>query len=75
MKSLERRFKNIVDKNPFWSSLVCFTEAVKGQGFGRQTIHRWFQKLVEKEDYCLGDKKDVLAHAEELSKVVEDDQK
>lgn len=73
MKSLARRFKNIAEKNSFWSSLACFAEAVKRQGFRRETIHRWFQKLVEKEDYNLEDKKDVLAHLEELSKVAEDD--
>lgn len=75
MKSLGRRFKNIVSKNPLWSSLVCFTEAVNGQGFGRQTIHRWFQNLVEKDDYNLGDKRNILAHLEDLSKVAEDDKK
>ncbi|MFA6532993.1 MAG: hypothetical protein WCT22_03275 [Patescibacteria group bacterium] len=75
MKSLARRFKNITEKNPFWSSLACFAEAVKRQGFRRDTIHRWFLKLVEKDDYEMGDKKDILAHAEELSKAVEDNKK
>jgi len=75
MKSLERRFKNIVDKNPFWSSLTCFMEAVTGRGFGRQAIHRWFLKLVEKDDYESGVKKDILAHLEDLSKVAEDNKK
>lgn len=67
MKSLERRFNNITEKKPFWSSFICFAEAVKGQGFNRQTIHRWFQKLVDKNDYARSEKRAVLAHLENLT--------
>ena len=70
MKSIERRFDNIAEKNQSWSSYVCFAEAVKGQGFTRQTLHRWFQKLVDKDDYSQGDKKELLTNLENLSKPV-----
>lgn len=72
MKSLERRFKNIAEKNPYWSSHTCFAEAVKQRGFSRQTIHRWFLKLVEKDDYSKSDKKAILSHLESLTKQPED---
>ena len=49
MKSLERRFNNITKKNLYWSSCTCFTEAIEKQNFSKQTIHRWFNKLVEKD--------------------------
>lgn len=68
MKSLERRFKNIAERNPYWSSHTCFAEAVKQHGFSRQTIHRWFLKLVEKDDYSKSDKKAILSDLEGLSK-------
>ncbi|HOX10364.1 MAG TPA: hypothetical protein P5323_00175 [Candidatus Moranbacteria bacterium] len=67
MKSLERRFKNITKKKPFWSSYVCFSEAVKGQGFNRQSIHRWFQRLVDKNDYTRKEKRAILAHLENIT--------
>lgn len=67
MRSLERRFNNITKKNPYWSSYVCFAEAIKGQDFSRQTIHRWFQKLVDKDDYAKNEKKGTLAYLESLT--------
>lgn len=67
MKSLERRFSNITKKNPNWSSYTCFYEAIKGQRFSKQIIHRWFQKLVDKDDYAKSEKRDILAHLVGLS--------
>lgn len=62
MRSIKRRFNNITPKNPFWSSYLCLTEAIKGQNFNKQTIHRWFNKLVHKDDFERKDKKDILSH-------------
>jgi len=70
MKSLERRFNNITEKNPNWSSYICFAEAIKGQNFSKQIIHRWFNKLVEKGDYAKNEKKAVLAFLVGLSNPV-----
>lgn len=73
MKSLERRFKNISEKKPLWSSYICFAEAVRGRRFNKQTIHRWFNKLVEKDDYARNEKKGILKHLCNLSNAPEDD--
>ncbi len=70
MKSLERRFNNITEKNPNWSSYICFAEAIKGQDFNEQAIRRWFNKLVEKDDYAKNEKKAVLGFLIDLSKPV-----
>jgi len=67
MKSLQRRFDNVTEKNPSLSSYTCFARTIKGQGFNRQTIHRWFQRLVDKEDYMRSEKRGVLAHLDNLS--------
>ncbi|MFA4942071.1 MAG: hypothetical protein WC564_00315 [Patescibacteria group bacterium] len=75
MKSIERRFKNLEASNPGWSTYTCFAEAISGQGFGEQTIGRWFNKLVDKNDYSSSDKKDVLKHLVNLSKMAEGDKK
>ena len=67
MKSIERRFNNITEKKPFWSSFICFAEAVKGQHFTQPILHRWFKKLVEKDDYAQSDKRTILRHLDCLS--------
>ena len=67
MKSLERRFNKISAKNPLWSSYVSFAEAVHYQNFTRQVIHRWFSKLVDKNDYVKCEKKEILSHLENLT--------
>ena len=72
MKSIERRFNNITEGNPYWSSFTCFAEAIKGQKFSKQTIHRWFPKLVDKNDYARSEKRTILAHLDILSNSIED---
>jgi len=60
MKSLERRFKNIEKRMPAYSSFICFSEAVRNQKFSKETINRWFNKLVDKDDYAKEDKRALL---------------
>lgn len=72
MKSLERRFNNISNKNPNLSSYLCFVEAVRGQGFSKQTIHNWFSQLVDKGDYNKTEKRALLEHLTNLSNVIEE---
>jgi len=74
MRSLEKRFHNISEKNPYWSSCTCFIRAVIGQRFSKQTIHRWFNKLVDKDDYAHEDKRALLAQIEKITKPNEDNQ-
>ncbi len=67
MKSLERRFRNIQEKKQGWSSYVCFATAVTGQKFSREAVHRWFNKLVDKDDYATSEKRGILAHLDKLT--------
>lgn len=73
MKSLERKFNNLAEKNPGLSSYICFAKAIKAQGFSKQTIHRWFLKLVDREDYDNKDKTIILEQLENLAGTPEDD--
>ena len=80
MKSIKRNFERIVEENPYWSTYICFAETANGKGFSKQTISRWFNKLVDKDDYEDPDginiKKAVLRHLYNLSvvkKELEDD--
>lgn len=68
MRSLRRRFNNITKRNPYWSSYICFLEAIKGQNFNKQTTYRWFNKLVEKDDYDRKNKRIILKHLIELGR-------
>jgi len=37
-------------------------------GFSRQSIHNWFNKLVDKNDYAKEDKKAIMSFLESLGK-------
>lgn len=67
MKSLERRFNNISQLNPYWSSHTCFAEAIKDQNFSRKIISYYFNRLIERDDYDRADKKQILAHLFSIS--------
>src|SRR3989344_6152856 len=78
MRSIERRFNKIVAGNPYWSSFICFAEAVKDQRFTKSMIARRFNQLVDKEDYERTDKREILRQLVELSNAKrerEDDKK
>jgi len=68
MKSLERKFNKISKRNPYWSTYTCFTETIYGIGFSRQTIHRWFNVLVDKNDYDKTNKKEIMSFLESVGK-------
>ena len=51
MKSIEIRFIKQQERHPELSSHTNFANSIKGAGFAPKTIHRWFNRLVEKEDY------------------------
>ena len=67
MKSIQRVFIKIRDRNPLWSDLICFAETVKGRSFTRPTITRHFKNLVNKDDYYSKDKNTILRQFHALS--------
>jgi hypothetical protein len=72
MKAIKVRFEKIQERNPFWSSFICFSETISGKNFKPETISRHFQKLVDKDDYSRSDKKEILGQLCTLSECVED---
>lgn len=70
MKSLERRFKLVEEKNPFLGSYVCFAKTIEGQKFSRPVISRWFNKVVEKGDYSKSDTRRLIENLATLSNSV-----
>lgn len=75
MKSIQRRFERIANKNIFLSTYICFTLAISRQKFSKQTISKWFNKLVHQDEYDKNDKKSLIAHAVQLTNEPEDTKK
>ncbi|KKS58164.1 MAG: hypothetical protein UV24_C0030G0005 [Candidatus Nomurabacteria bacterium GW2011_GWA2_42_41] len=72
MKSIERKFIDTIKKYPSHSSFICFSKAIKSQHFSRDMIKRWFNKLVDKDDYDQKDKRKLFEHFELLTNTPED---
>jgi hypothetical protein len=68
MKSIKRKFINLLEKHPDWSTFTCFTETVYEQNFNRDSICTWFNRLVDKEDYDLVAKKEILKFLNKATK-------
>ncbi len=68
MRSIKRRFEYIQRKNPFWSSFTCFANTVRGKKFSRDRIRRYFNKLVDKEEYAKDEKGQILKYLYDLTK-------
>jgi hypothetical protein len=68
MKSIERRFENIKKKDNGWTSYICFAQTVSGQSFSEKIIRRYFNKLVDKNDYLSAEKKEIINYLLTLTK-------
>lgn len=62
MDSIQWKFVKNQKNHPFWSSYICFAQAILGNGYSSRVISYWFKKLVDKEDYNPKDKKELLKH-------------
>ena len=67
MKTLKARFKNFEENNPNASSYICFANAIRGQKFSNEIITHQFSRLVEKDDYEIDDKREILTYLRELN--------
>lgn len=75
MRSVERRFKQVQDSHPEWLSITCFFEAVQCQNFNTMIISRWFNKLVDEDNYSKSDKKFIIRQLQLTTKPCEECQK
>lgn len=62
MRSIEKRFILEQDKNPMFSTFINFSRAIDGQSFTEVVIKKWFNKLVDKDDYDPRDKKEIIEY-------------
>ncbi len=68
MRSLKRVFEKLKRENPCWSDYTCFSLAISGKNFSKKTISKYFNKLVDSDDYSEREKKQVLKWLFSLSK-------
>ena len=69
MRSIQRRFDNFQKKNPNLSTYINFAKTVRGQRFSRYAISKWFNRLVDKDDYSPKDRNQLIG---ELTKLAEE---
>lgn len=62
MKSIKRLFDKISKENPNLGSVIIFNRIVSGKNFSRDRIARWFNLLVDKEEYDRSEKKQILEY-------------
>ena len=60
MSLLKQRFEEIQKKYPNASSYIHFVKAIKGREYSKRTIQRWFNELVDKDDYAPCEKRDIV---------------
>lgn len=59
--SIKYTFQEIQRLNPIWSSWVCFCEMLnKLKIKDRMTIWRWFNRLVNKNNYTKKEKRQLI---------------
>jgi hypothetical protein len=73
MKSIQVKYSKIREELPWrYSSYICFAKTVKGQKYSRKMIGKWFDILVEKEDYVRKERNAIVSYLYELSNKVEE---
>ncbi len=60
MKSIERKFRKFEEKKPLWSSYITFAHSVRYQHYSRDRLIRYFNKLVDPDDYDVSEKKALI---------------
>ncbi|MFA6427401.1 MAG: hypothetical protein WCW16_03065 [Candidatus Magasanikbacteria bacterium] len=75
MRSVRHNFEKILKRNPGWSSCIAFANAVDGKRYSRKMISCWFSKLVDKNDYCRSERKQLIEFLYSLSNPLEEGQK
>lgn len=66
-RGVVRRFGLYQDKRPFVSTLVNYAAALKGSGLSHDIVRRWFNKLVDKDDYSASEKRDLVQFLDSLA--------
>lgn len=67
MRSIERRFKNIQNKNLNLGACEILSKAIRGNKFTQSSITREFTKLVPKDEYAKNERRTLIKWLTEVS--------
>lgn len=67
MKTIERRFLSVRKKNQNLGDYSTLFRVVNEQNFKRTTISRWFSVLVDKNEYDLSDRSQLVKQLSEAT--------
>lgn len=62
MRSIKRPFDKLKEDNPCWSSYTCFTKQISKGNYSKDTISRWFYKLVDRDDYLASEGRSIVKY-------------
>ena len=63
----EEKFRQVLNLNPKWSSLVVFSQIVKHKKISKSVIKKNFYNFVDKEDWAGSSVEEILNWLYELS--------
>ena len=62
MRTINRLFQNYKEENPLLGSVIIFNHIVTGRNFSQDRLVRWFNILVDKEEYEKNEKKEIIKY-------------
>jgi hypothetical protein len=57
---MREKFKELTEKYPNHSSFIVYTKVIKGSGYSKGVVSKWFKLLVDSSDYLISEKKELL---------------
>ncbi len=63
---MKQKFEELTEKYPNQSSFIVYSRMIKGSGYSKGIISKWFS-LVDREDYLISEKKALLNHLFKLA--------
>ena len=57
---MKDRFKELSEKYPNLGSAIIFVKVIKGKGYTKPVIRKWFKILVDESDYSKMEKESIL---------------
>lgn len=66
---MKRNFKKISDNNPYWSTIVCFAHTIRNKSYSYEIIKKYFNLLVDKNDYDKKDKTQIFDWLYDMSNI------
>ena len=60
MKTINQKFKEIKKEHEEWGDVIIFSEAVYNRNYKLPDIRKYFNKLVNKDEYEKSEKKEIV---------------